>query len=393
MSEPTAWSHLPTQLQLKFFAQAEEESKKCKARLLVQAERIKAFMRNIRFEAVPKDTSWKDWKIACVDGSYSPATSERMGVRYGVCAAGCLIFKGDTLVAEKYNSDSISHEQVGDPEVTGQILSLLSTKHERDLALDCLENEKVDLLLIDGALFGFRAFSINRNEGIDAGGFSNVGKLVDYIRDASVQIMNSGKAVGIVKRVRTNAFDGWLIEHADCTDQCLERNDRAVLASVMPKNHWFAYEWLFGDPVKYNYYTRLRTTFEKYGSKGGMPLVQERTRELVESDTKRSLGLPSDEILRTSRYYLRCAESAPPFCFETLVGTDVKPILAYFKANHNPATGLPFPLDLVDENVSLPENLTKEFVEEVEALLIKDRELDKFDLSNHFLSINPQKEE
>ena len=57
------------------------------------------------------------------------------------------------------------------------------------------------------------------------------------------------------------------------------------------------------------------------------------------------------------------------------------------------ATGLPFPLDLVDENVSLPENLTREFVEEVEALLIKDKELNKISLQNHFLSINPQKEE
>lgn len=101
----------------------------------------------------------------------------------------------------------------------------------------------------------------------------------------------------------------------------------------------------------------------------------------------------SNKILKTARPYVRCSSSAPPFCFETLIGVDVKPILAYFQANHNPATGLPFPLDLVDENVTLPEGFTKEFVKEVESLLIKDPKLDKYDLSNHFLSINPQKEE
>ena len=72
---------------------------------------------------------------------------------------------------------------------------------------------------------------------------------------------------------------------------------------------------------------------------------------------------------------------------------DVKTILSYFQASHNPATGLPFPMDLIDQNVSLPTEFTKEFVEEVEALLIRDSEIEKYDLSNYFQSINPQKEE
>ena len=394
MSEFTAWSHLPIDLQHQFFAQAEEESKKCKTKLLQQAEKLKTFMKLLKFEPVPRDDRWKDWKIACVDGSYSPTISERMGARYGICCAGYLIFKGDTLVAEKYRSDKLSQEQVGDSDTTSQILMLLSTKLERELALECLKKEDVDLLLVDGAFFGFRAkLSQIRNEPIEIDGFKSVGKLADYVRDISMDVMNSGKAVGIVKRVRTNAFDGWLIERAGDTHQCLERNDRAVLASIMPEGHWFAYEWLFGAPAKYNFYTTLRTAYEKFSVKGGMSLVQKKTEELIKSDVARSLKCPAEDVLKTSRYYIRCADSAPPFCFETLIGVDVKPILAYFQANHNPATGLPFPLDLTDENVSLPENLTREFVEEVEALLIKDSDLDKYDLSNHFLSINPQKEE
>ena len=34
-----------------------------------------------------------------------------------------------------------------------------------------------------------------------------------------------------------------------------------------------------------------------------------------------------------------------------------------------------------------------EFVEEIEANLVRDSELDKFDLQNHFAHLNPQKEE
>ena len=34
----------------------------------------------------------------------------------------------------------------------------------------------------------------------------------DNLRDLYIEIMDSGKALGVIKRVRTNAFDGWLIE-------------------------------------------------------------------------------------------------------------------------------------------------------------------------------------
>jgi hypothetical protein len=50
-------------------------------------------------------------------------------------------------------------------------------------------------------------------------------------------------------------------------------------------------------------------------------------------------------------------------------------------------------LDMVDQNVRLPRGFTREFVEEVEADLIRDHQLDKFDLQNHFAYLNPQKEE
>ena len=52
-----------------------------------------------------------------------------------------------------------------------------------------------------------------------------------------------------------------------------------------------------------------------------------------------------------------------------------------------------FPFDLTDSNVTIPSGLTQEFVEEVEAQLLKDNTLDLSDISNHFSRLNPQKNE
>jgi hypothetical protein len=73
----------------------------------------------------------------------------------------------------------------------------------------------------------------------------------------------------------------------------------------------------------------------------------------------------------------------------------VEDLVGYFQApgNINHATGLPFPIDLIDENVTLPAGFTNEFVEEIEAQLVRDPELDKLDLANNFAPINPQKKE
>jgi len=83
----------------------------------------------------------------------------------------------------------------------------------------------------------------------------------------------------------------------------------------------------------------------------------------------------------------------PPFCFETPINFNLDSILAFFKASCNKATGLPMALDLTDQDVTIPAGFTREFVEEIEARLIKVPELNKFHVENHFSSINPQKQE
>lgn len=392
-TEYPEWSKLPVPLQHQYFSHAKDEALTCKKKLMEEREKLKQFHDLLEFRQIPHDDRWKDWKIACVDGSYSPATSERIGARYGVYCGGYMVFNDEELIDEGYKSGKISQDQIGDPELTKKTLGLLCTMLEREIAYYCLEEEGIDFLLIDGSFFGFRAGLRGiRKEEIDLERFRTVADLADYTRDLSIRIMESRKAAAIIKRIRTTAFDGWLTCKHGSEKHCIGRNDRAILASVMPQKHWFAYEWLLGGPDAFNYFTWFRTDYRRLPGRS-MDSILKHSKRTINYGIERDLNCMPRDILQTSRYYVRCTDSALPFCFETHKDVDVNLLLAYFKANHNAVTGLPFSIDLIDQNVSLPRGFTKEFVEEVEALLIRDAELDEFDLSSYFMYINPQKEE
>jgi hypothetical protein len=159
----------------------------------------------------------------------------------------------------------------------------------------------------------------------------------------------------------------------------------------MPSGSWFAYEWLpdfsLGD---FDSFSRFMGVYS--GEPGTPDSVLRKARASVTAAIRGNLECDPLDIL-TSRYYVRAFAEAPPFCFEAKPGIDATKVLEYFNANCNPATGLPFPIDLVDANVSVPEGFTREFMEEIEANLIRDGEMKGIDLSNFFMSINPQKEE
>jgi hypothetical protein len=53
----------------------------------------------------------------------------------------------------------------------------------------------------------------------------------------------------------------------------------------------------------------------------------------------------------------------------------------------------PLPFDLTDQDITIPAGFTTEFVEEVEARLVKEKDLDAYELETHFASLNPQKQE
>src|SRR3990172_9420398 len=148
--QTTAWMKLPSQLQHQFFKDAEREAEKVKQTLAEKLAKIEALKKSIRTEKMAKNEDWKKLRIAAVDGSNSPATSERLGVRYGAYSAGYMIFEGSKIVDEGYQSGSFSQEQITDQDLTQKTMSMLRINLERDVALHCLRQD-IDYVLIDGS--------------------------------------------------------------------------------------------------------------------------------------------------------------------------------------------------------------------------------------------------
>lgn len=388
------WVKIPSKMQFQFFELAEKEAEKTKARLLKDKERLAELRPLLKFNKIPENDDWKNWRIGVIDGSDSPVLSERIGGRFGTYGATYHIFQGLDLVEEEYFSGNMAEFQTGDSDASRKLLSLLTAKLERDVALLCLEQD-VDLLIIDGSFFGFRPrCRIIHKRPVPSKEFRDGAELVKHIRDASLRLLESGKTIGIIKRVQTASLDGWIIYRENDTRSQLNRNDKGILSSLLKQEEWFSYETAYGHPLLFNFYGRLAVAYAMYA----------RTTQDIESiftfckndvyrNIKRDLLCKPEEILKTSRHFIRCSYPAPPFCFETPINFKLEPLLAFFKAACNKATGLPIPLDLTDQDITIPRGFTQEFVEEIEAHLIKEPDLDKYEVASHFASLNPQKQE
>jgi len=389
------WVKIPSQMQYQFFELAEKQAKHIKEKLLRDKEKLNSLAKLLEFKKIPENDEWKNWRIAVVDGSDSPVMSERIGGRFGTYGATYHIFQGLDLVEEEYFSGHFSDFQIGDPEASKKLLSLLTVKLEREIALLCLEKD-VDLLIIDGSFFGFRPrCRIIHNQEVPNSEFKNGAELVKHIRDISIKLLESNKVVGIIKRVETSAIDGWMIHKNGNDSLRLNQNDKEILSSLIKEGEWFSYETAFEDPVLFNYYTRLALAYRRYATRPGrgMDSIFRACKSEVDRNVRRDLLCKPEHILRTTRHYVRCSYPTPPFCFETPIDFTLDSILAFFNTSCNKATGLPMPLDLTDQDITIPVGFTQEFVEEIEARLIKDHDLDKYELENHFASLNPQKQE
>jgi hypothetical protein len=389
------WVKIPSQMQHQFFELAAKQAMHIKAKLLEDQEKLERIGKLLKLETIPENDEWRDWRIAVVDGSDSPVMSERVGGRFGTYGATYHIFQGLDLVEEDYLSGHFFDFQVGDPEVSKKLLSLLTTNLEREIALSCLE-KNIDLIIIDGSFFGFRArCRIVHNQEVPNEDFETGAELVKHVRDATMRLLESDKAVGVIKRVQTSAIDGWIIYNEGNDRLRLNRNDKEILSSTIKEGEWFPYEAAFGDPILFNYFTRLALAYRRYAvdPKRSIESIFKACKGEVDRNVRRDLLCEPDQIFRTARHYVRCSYPMPPFCFETPINYNLDPLLAFFNTSCNKATGLPMPLDLTDQDITIPRGFTREFVEEIEAQLTKDPDLNKYELENHFASLNPQKQE
>jgi hypothetical protein len=382
-------------MQQQFFELAAKEAQKTRTRLLVDKKKLTQISGLLGFKEIEPDDSWRNWRICVVDGSDSPVMSERMGGRFGTYGVTYHIFEGLELVEEDYYGGEVVDLQIGDQEASKKVLSLMTVALERDVAVSCL-SKNIDVLMIDGSFFGFRPrCRMIHNKKIPSEEYSNGMELMKSVRDSTLKLLRSDKTVGIIKRVQTAAIDGWTIYRNGNDDLVLGRNDKEILTSLLRDRRFFSYQDLFGEPEAFNYFARLALAYELYarGRQRSIESIFKACVNDVEQNIKQDLLCEPNQILQTARHYVRCSYPAPPFCLETPIGYDLKALLGLLVGSCNKATGLPLQLDLTDQDVTIPAGFTQEFVEEIEANLVKDPELDTYEIENHFASLNPQKHE
>jgi hypothetical protein len=381
-------------MQHQFFELAAREASRAKLRLLEDKSKMVEIEKLLKFKEATINDEWGKWRVCVVDGSDSPIMSERIGGRFGAYGATYHIYEGLELVEEDYYSGQFVDPQLGNSETSMKMLSLLTTCLERDVALECLQ-KNIDLLLIDGSFFGYRPrCRIIHNHRVPGDEFKDGAALVKHVTDVSLRLLKSGKAVGIIKRIQTAALDGWLT-YIGKRKLMLGRNDKDILSSLMKEKQHFSYEDAFGDSIMFNYFTRLATAYERYAAdpSRSMESIFKAVKDDVERNVRRDLMLGSKQIFKTSRHFIRCTYPAAPFCYETIIGHKLENLIAFFIGVRNSSTGLPLLLDLTDQDVTLPAGFTQELVEEIEANLVKDPDLNKFEIETHFASLNPQKQE
>mgnify|MGYP007042359332 CR=1 FL=1 len=192
------------------------------------------------------------------------------------------------------------------------------------------------------------------------------------------------------------AMHGWIIKRDGDDRNVLHTNDKRILSSLMTVGQVFSCTRMFTGAQAFNMLSRLASAYRRYVeqlSVRDIDVILRNVRSEIEAAIRWNLGCAPEVILATERMYLRSDYPTPSMCIEVRAGTDVSKILTYLIATHNQAIGLPLPLDMIDQNVGLPRAFTREFVEEIEANLVCDSELDKFDVQSHFARLNPQKEE
>ena len=413
--EESAISRLPPRLQEEFFELAERAARRVAEELRREEERILELKRHLKFRSIPRGLA-KDLRVGAVDGSSSPRLSERLGYRVGVYTGCYMVFDGGEIVSdddeESMAAGYIMAPQTGSSLYTKKLLSLMRTLLERDLALKCIEKYDVDLMMIDGSFYGFRArcSEIKEKELLGFGSKIVGWKLVKEIYEKSKKLIESGKTIGVIKRIRTAAIDGWLLSRNWRMEETLNKNDRSLLRSLMKCGEYFDYRDLLGDRWSYLHYNSLKGWFKEVKREiRGLPESKKLERALNYVDKKLRTQIITDlapknsseeikeeifrEVIGVRRIYIRLSPHAPPTCVELGRGVDLESTLAYLMENANPATGLPFPLDLVDANVSVDRKIAREFADEIEARLLLDHELNAEEVHGEFISINPQKEE
>jgi hypothetical protein len=380
---------LPRPLVEALFISASHEAERVKKRIIYLEKKLKDIQGLIK---PIKIQGTRQGRVLVADGSRPKGASERMGSDFSIYAAGCMIFDGKEAIVEDYKGGSISG--VEDLRCLSILDRVLMAYTERKLALEAFMKYKPDLIILDGPFFYFRGkCRLIHDITLESEYFKKGLDIVNETKDITLKLMKTGRAMCIIKRSVIRAIDGWLLFNKG-EDSCIGVRDKYILSKIMPSNTFWGYKALLdNDPVIYSIAYRLAQIQNRTLKKASKELI-DKAIEYRDQEYRKNLKIEFKELPKTERYYVRYSNSAPPFEIEVVEGSNVETFIEYFTDFYNPATGLPYPIDLIDQNVRLPEGTTTAFTEEVEAMLIKDKLFtNKVAVSDYFKYLNPQKKE
>jgi len=408
---------IPRPLQEKFYNAAEEEAEslaKTITELSSYREEMYGLVRS-GIRSVEHNDAWSGLKIGVVDGSDIPAVNDRIGLRYGLYSVAYKLFRGrDPEDVEWFYGDLLRGSIAMMKETFLKILDLLTTYYERYVACSLLD--EADLIMIDGSFFGYRAGcsmvkqeELNWRDSLTKNSFGTVYDLISRINELTVKLLESGKVFGVVKRVSTMAIDGYIC-YKQGPMKGFALSDRSILNFFMKQGQVLDYD-LLGLGSRFDAFSWYRKVLMEgaWRSKEPDQVLREAERRVVVqlvADLTPFVRMggswssyANEPVVKaarsTKRVFVKTVEDIPPTCVEfppTMPESMRDLVISYVYQTANPATGLPLPLDLVDNLVSLPRGIGREFVNEVEAELLR-RGISKESLLAIFSRYNPQKDE
>jgi len=380
------WLKLPQDLQHRFFELAEQEAKnlvKTITELKIQLESLKELIQSHIHNLNETEITQI---VAAVDSSRSPRLSERLGVRYGVIAAGVIYLKGIEKRDETFRAGVYKRKQALSQDKSKYYFDILSTYIERKMALEALD--KCDLLIIDGSFYGF-VYSVQRMKSAGFYGYEEE-SIVKDILETTEKLRTSGKVIGVIKRSHTRALGGYLAFMEKRNNPFTTIIDKLILSILMPEKTLFNYHDLIkNDPVQ------LYTQMALLASRGSLENLREEAEKRVYAPFE-AIGLKRNVINDLRRVQVRVYKSMPPCEIEFPSSISIEKLSRMLgqKDMFNEATNLPIALDLIDSMITLPAKFTEEFVSEIEGRVLETvtqfKEHQEI-IKMFFTLLNPQK--
>ncbi|MEM1944185.1 MAG: DNA double-strand break repair nuclease NurA [Nitrososphaerota archaeon] len=385
MAEYYEWHLLPHDLQVAFFNEAEKESKLMVERIGEVSKLLEEAANFIHPHLCGLKPSTNVYRVAAVDGSRSPTLSERLGVRYGVFTVGAVSVRGLERLDEVLRAGVFKRRQALSRDVSKHLFDTITALAERKVALEILE--KNDLVVIDGSFLGFLYHSLRiRQDDLS----EHVKKVVNDTFDLTRRLIESGRAIAVIKRSPSRAIGGYMVLRGGRESTYALMLDKFLLSFIMTPGTMFYYDDFLGETHPISYYNAVASLAQKYTS------IKE-----IESRAARDIYAPFDKfgveketVRKLSRVQVRYSMGAPA-CEIEFPKSMPRSMLEEWLGQpnfFNTGTGLPVALDLVDSLVNIPSRFTDEFVAEVEArTLVRLNGRDAETLKLFFSYLNPQK--